>query len=356
MSEIIPYSKKGQRKISSFVGHELLYDYLADKLDEERKKAVAELVSHSREAQIDMQKIKSGAAYADLLKEIKVTEALVEKIKTPTTYFQVGLQKLKLNEWPAGARIALEAFVVAIGIVSVAIVVPWHKLLDMKLGTSSEVVLTEISRDQLAGSKSESELVMPGDKTDSTTYPDEGSGKQTKKEIVQSTQEPNVIQFNLDQTVAALPQPKVTTKGESAIEQAKPVEVVARTKPEDRGEQGAATKTSSAAATTPSAPTSEKRQGFLYRGTIAVTNVSSVTPKYVEKIQELGGRKAGSVELGWKKGTGSYFHFTIPEAKYPSLVEFMNQFGKLKIEKEQHERVMPDGIIRLIIQVEEKGQ
>jgi hypothetical protein len=70
----------------------------------------------------------------------------------------------------------------------------------------------------------------------------------------------------------------------------------------------------------------------------------------------MGGRKAGEVPLGWKKGNSSYFHFTLPENKYEELKQFMTTYGTLKIQKEHHERVMPDGIIRLIISVEENSQ
>ncbi|PIS10710.1 MAG: hypothetical protein COT73_07910 [Bdellovibrio sp. CG10_big_fil_rev_8_21_14_0_10_47_8] len=97
-----------------------------------------------------------------------------------------------------------------------------------------------------------------------------------------------------------------------------------------------------------------KRQGFLYRGSIEITNVQAVTPKLVDKVSELGGRKAGNVELGWSRGSGAYFHLTIPELKYEELKAAFSQYGELKITKEKHDRVMPEGIIRIIITVEEK--
>jgi hypothetical protein len=104
----------------------------------------------------------------------------------------------------------------------------------------------------------------------------------------------------------------------------------------------------------PTAGTAEKKMGVLYRGTISVTNIQAVTPKLVEKVQELGGRKAGQVELGWFKGDSSYFHFTMPESRYEELQEFFKEYGKLTIQQEAHERVMPEGIRRIIITVYEK--
>ncbi len=84
-----------------------------------------------------------------------------------------------------------------------------------------------------------------------------------------------------------------------------------------------------------------------------MVNLDATTEKFIEKINSLGGRKAGEVALGWKKAEGSYFHFTIPEAKYDELTKYLLEYGQLRITKEKHERAMADGIIRLIITVNE---
>ncbi|MBK7960035.1 MAG: hypothetical protein IPK04_01660 [Bdellovibrionales bacterium] len=38
--------------------------------------------------------------------------------------------------------------------------------------------------------------------------------------------------------------------------------------------------------------------GSLYRGVLKVTNAEAISPKITEKIVNLGGRKAGEVDLG----------------------------------------------------------
>jgi hypothetical protein len=104
---------------------------------------------------------------------------------------------------------------------------------------------------------------------------------------------------------------------------------------------------------TQTAPKGEP-QGFLYRSYIKLSNIDASTAKIREKIIQLGGRKAGSVELGWRKGKGSYFHFTMPEKNYDQLVQMIEEYaGKgVKIQKDKHDRVMPDGVIRFIIEAE----
>ena len=53
------FSKKDQRIMSAFIGQGLLFDYMTNALDHERRKAVADYVRNSPEAQSDIQKIQN---------------------------------------------------------------------------------------------------------------------------------------------------------------------------------------------------------------------------------------------------------------------------------------------------------
>ena len=58
-----------------------------------------------------------------------------------------------------------------------------------------------------------------------------------------------------------------------------------------------------------------KSTGWIYRGQFHVTNAEMVSPKIKDKIKDMGGQKAGEVEIGWQKTPNIYyFHFTVPEA------------------------------------------
>ncbi len=50
----------------------------------------------------------------------------------------------------------------------------------------------------------------------------------------------------------------------------------------------------------------------------------------------------------------AYFHFTMPENNYQQMTDAFKEYGQLKIAKEKHERIMPEGIVRVIITVDEK--
>lgn len=305
----IPLSKKGKREISPFIGHELLYDYLSGSLDKERRAAVEDHVKFSRDAQLDLGKIQNGQAYAEKLSGTVVSQPIIEQISAPSSYFTVLLQKSHFDKWPQGLKWGLEALVVVLAIVTLLSITPWQKMMELDMSGSKEVVLAEVSK----------------------------SGE--KAPVVEEKPE------FADEEVKATP--AATKVAETPVAQPSPAApVVVAKSPEKAVTPPAVPESSSAPAT--------GGGGFLYRGEIAVTNIAVIGPKITDKIAELGGRKAGSVELGWQKTpTSMYYHFTIPEAKYQDLMTYLGTYGKAKIGKEKHPRVMPDGIIRLIITLDE---
>lgn len=305
----IPLSKKNKREMSPFIGHELLYDFLTDSLDPERRAAVADHVKFSRDAQLDLSKIENGQKYAERLADTRVSEPIIEQINEPSSYLTVLMQKSNFDKWPQGLKWGLEALVVVGVIVTLLSVTPWQKVMQLgTLGGSKDVILAEVS------------------KTETTTVVEE------KPEFVDEgvKEAPTVAAKNTEKMPTT---PEVKTSPTTPA----PTAVVAKT-PEKAAD----------------VPAVSGGGGFLYRGEIEATNIETVGPKFSDKIIELGGRKAGSVELGWKKTpTSMYYHFTIPEAKYQDLMNYMAAYGKPKFSKEKHPRVMPDGIIRLIFTLDE---
>lgn len=305
----IPLSKKGKREISPFIGHELLYDYLSGSLDKERRAAVEDHVKFSRDAQLDLGKIQNGQTYAEKLSGTVVSQPIIEQISAPSNYFTVLLQKSNFDKWPQGLKWGLEALIVVLAIVTLLTITPWQKVMELDMSGSKQVILAEVSK--------------------------------SAEKAPEVEEKPEFA----DEEVKAAPSP--TKVAESPTAQPSPVApvVVAKTT-EKTGATTAGAETSS--------PVATGGGGFLYRGEIAVTNIAVIGPKITDKIAELGGRKAGSVELGWQKTpTSMYYHFTIPEAKYQDLLAFLGTYGKPKVGKEKHPRVMPDGIIRLIITLDE---
>ncbi len=320
-------SKKGQRQVTPFTGNELLYDYMSGILDEERKRAVEAHMESSREAQLDFQKIQIGQQYAEKLRQITVSSALQERLSAPSSYLSVLFRKSKFDQWPVGLKWGLEALVVVFVVVTVLTVAPWEKVMKLRLSTGSDVVLTELNKSQIKQPPQEAP-----ETAETPQFVDEG----IKVKEATTTPTPAAV-------VTTTATPAVVAKATPAPTPAKPpAKVVTSTATSEENSEAESTESGKAST------------GYLYRGQIAVTNLDAVGPKIKDKIIELGGRKAGEVELGWQKTQGSaYFHFTIPEAKYAELQAFLSEYGKAKISKDKHPRVMPDGIIRLIISVDE---
>ncbi|MGZ3796053.1 MAG: hypothetical protein ACXVB1_06795, partial [Pseudobdellovibrionaceae bacterium] len=247
----------------------------------------------------------------------------------PSSYLSVLFKKSRFDRWPAGLKWGLEALVVISVIVTFLTVAPWEKIIKLRLSLgTNDVVLAELNKPIQA----KKDLQAPSETP---------SGAETPQFIDEDIKATNKGSVVASSGAMADPSAKAVLKHspESKI-QGKTAAKVAQAGEKDEPEEEISD--------------NGKISGYLYRGQIAVTNLEAVGPKIKEKIMELGGRKAGEVELGWQKTPESaYFHFTIPEAKYDELQAFLSEYGKAKISKDKHPRVMPDGIIRLIITVDE---
>jgi len=316
------FSKKDQRIMTAFIGQGLLFDFMTNSLDPERRKSVDEYVRSSPEAQADIQKIQSGLNYAEKLRGMQISKELLDKVTVSSSYSQTLLDKIRFDDWSPALKMAIEGTIVALGIATFAILIPWHKVMDLRFG-SRQMILTEV--DKAPNSIASAEKEAPG--KEGETFPDEGTPLAPTSTTLLLT------------GVATTPSPTLTPQQTETKPVAK-LPIVAVVPSPDKSR--------------PATAVAEKKQGVLYRGVINVTNIQAVTPKLVEKVQELGGRKAGQVELGWFKGDSSYFHFTMPESQYQELQEFFKEYGTLAIQQEPHERVMPEGIRRIIITVFEK--
>lgn len=319
----LPLTKKDSRPDSEFFAREFLYDLVNSTLDPARREAVDKAVAENRELQEDVARIREAVRYADHLSATGISEDLLEQIDEPETYLSVLLKKTNYERWPLAVKWGLEALVVLSALLLVLIIVPWDKALKWGLSPRGrEVILAEMSRP----SRTEIEVTAGGEEHQGENlFEDEGT---------------QVAKKTAPAPAAPTPSPAAKTP-----EPAKPPSAPAPSAP-----------AAAAVATTTPAETEKKSkgEGALYRGNMYVTNVGVTSTKIRDKIIELGGRKAGEVELGWRKTpTSSYFHFTMPEAKYEELQKFLADYGKSDLHKEKHPRVMPDGIIRLILSVEE---
>ncbi len=296
-----------KRELSEFMTHELLYDYVKDLLDEERKKSVEEVLGKSDEIKSDLKTIQVGIQYLSMLSQTKVSFSLVQDVNERITYFGQIQKMMSYENWPPFVKWTLEAVLVISVVITVSLIAPWGQFKDFVMRSkTSDLILAEIPKTETNNSGGSLNTIEQDEK-----------GHFADEDEKETPVPP----------VAAVP---VTEKPAPAPKKPTPTAAVINKVEEP------------------------KKVGFVFRGTLSIVNVEAGTTKLKDKIVELGGRKAGEVELGWRRNEGDYyFHFTIPESKLETLQEYFKTLGAIKLSKDPHPRIMPDGILRMIITTEE---
>jgi hypothetical protein len=315
------FSKYRGRKLSAFEAENMVGDYLSQHLDPERAKAFE--VARKEFPRINelIASYESGQNYSRKLRQLKPSENLKKTILRPETFIDQTLERVQFSKWPKSFKMSLEILSVAALISIVSVLIPWEQLMSLKFGRRGDIVLAEINRQfDLSRDSGLPSLIVD---TGAGSFPDESEDAESSTTTVLNT--------------------VVSTTSTTAP--VKPMAVAAAkdtTKP-----------TAAATGTT----VAERRLGSLFRGSIQVINAKAAAQKITQRLSELGGRKAGEVEMGWEREKDLfYYHFTIPEDRYDQLSSLFSEFGSLRLVKERHERVMPEGIIRLIIVVEDKSR
>jgi len=277
---------------------EMLFDYATKNLDSIRAEEVKVEIEKSQLFQDELIKIQVGLAYFDQMFEVKISSALSDEIQDRRSYLHLIRRSLSLSQWPPIVKWTLEAFAVIVLVVLLTVLVPWNQLREFALQESqTELILAEVLK--------KTEVIVPSGSAEKVA-----DTSQFDDEVVTA---PDVSKPVKIVTTPVMTAAKVVAKNEEV-----------------------------------------KKHGFVYRGTAKIVNVNIGSAKLKDKIVELGGRKAGEVELGWKRNQGDYyFHFTIPESKLAELEEYLKSIGKVQLSRDQHPRIMPSGIVRFIFTTEE---
>lgn len=320
----ISLSKFNQRAMTEFFAEELIYDYLNDSLDEDRKRSLDAQIKEDVELQKRIEKTKSSLAAIQAYSEIQIEPQLIDILLPKQQRKEVNLKRwLILKKKRTDIFWVTQFLFVSFLAVGIVYTVPWKKVVSWdRLESSESTVLVEVSK---KGNffKKEDERIS------ATIAEDEKEGGLVKH--VEAAATPAAVK-------APTPEVKAPTQTSPAVATVK-AEVKkpkSEMKTEARADGG-------------------DGSGYVYRGALSVVGIAMNGPKLTDKIRELGGRKAGSVELGWNKSPKiMYYHFTMPSAKMEELQQYFGEFGKFKFSKEKHPRVMPNGISRFIIEVEER--
>ncbi len=294
--EVTPLKKKKSRLLSRFMAQELLYEYVVGHLDEERKQALIEFIPDCDETKSELENLERGIQICDELKNLKMDTALIDSILNMRSKGERAVQSLNPKNWPDFLRWGLEALGISILVAGIAITLPWSKFAKLIPQHPNDITLVEAKKEK---------IVAP---------------------------------------VAVAAAPVAIPLTEAPV-----------IKPPDHVKELSAAQIAKDEALEEGPPAKGPAKGVLFRAFMAFEDTEQVGDQIRAAILSLGGLKAGTVELGWHKPGGKYYHFKIPQANFEALKNRLEAVGPVRISKESHPRVMPQGQIRIILWVEDKS-
>ncbi len=364
MSDRLHGVKRSKRKLTSFLAYEMLYDFVTGHLDPERKLAIEEFVKTDRESQNLVDAIKRGIAYSQVLKEIQLSETVMAELEQAENFVSLSKRLARWSSWPDSLRWSIIAVVISACTAGVMVLIPWQSVpifaprtsrddntveiarIDAKSGNQESVNLAGLAPAELSNedpaSKVAEDKTATGDQSGDEEFAEESSGQVRVPPAGQAeslktppmNEPPSKLPASKAAPVAALVAPKT---------------VVPKTVVPSPAQAPAAPAQAAAPAPTQAAV---RGRGFVYRTSMTLPDLETAAPKITQQIKELGAEKAGEVELGWKRGSGRYYHFTLPEANEQKLLEALRAYGPVRISKDPHPRQMPVGEVRYILWIE----
>lgn len=315
---------KFRQRLTPFLCQEMLYEYATDQLDPERRAAVDECLRNSSESREILKGINQALAYAEELGKVEPSSEMLEQLRESENALSLGRRYSSWKEWPDVLRWATVCILLVICIAGTVSVIPWKRLTAIgPRGTSDSIEIAAVPNPNAQQIFANTE-VPPGESAP------ESSGDEEMEESGDAGDEGEVA--------ASAPPPKTVNS---------PTATVAN--------QPKSTPTATVQLEPTPAPTHKKEakaQSFVYRAFMTLGDLENVGDKITNEIEQLGGKKAGDVELGWKRGTGRYYHFAIGETNEEKLLDRLRAYGPVRISKDPHPRVMPAGQVRFILWIE----
>lgn len=266
---------------------ESLYGYLTGNLSAQDSHLLQKELTQNLVLAKEKKELEAALAYCQKLSQFQVAKEYIEFIDSNASVWNRWLLLIAWKSWPQSLRWAVEAAVISMAAVVFGIAMPWQKIFVWESNEQAQSFEVKISP-----------LVKPIS--------------------VEKVDEPKNSAVQVAAKSEPIPPPVL------------PVQEIQ---------------------STPEESTKSANKGFVYRGRL-LPKSSEFSDQLISEISKLGGQKAGQVPLGWKRSDGSsYFHFTLPESSYSSLLAAMEASGTVRISKDPHGRVMPEGQIRIILEV-----
>ncbi len=388
----------------------MIYDYANGSLEPERRLALEEFLANDQESKSLLKNIENARVYVANLKNVLVEPSIIAHLLEAESAVSLGRRYSSWGEWPETLRWSITAIALSAIVASTVALVPWSKFsvkktLGLEAVETAQIPQTHDDSEQVAanddqGSGDEPPDTTSGDESSGDEVAesaiDDGSGDDERAAPINSKDEAKVAGLALKASLALSPTPAKSERPPESIDSSPPNPIYAfffPAKPKTTPTPAlvavqpvstpsltpvstpASTPALTASATPPSAPGTNassqvavgetadshdsrdpKAKGFVYRAFMTLNDLDEIGPKMTADIIALGGEKAGEVELGWKRGNGRYYHFTLPETNDKKILERLQVYGPVRISKDPHPRVMPPGQVRFILWVESASQ
>lgn len=313
-------------EMSRFHCREMLYDYMTGRLDKQRRAAVEKFLATDTELKAELDMYVEAAHYCEALSNVQLSEPTIQELENIRLQSEVVADRIRYRNWPDLLKWSSEAVVISVFVAGLAMVIPWGRIREtFKSPPHNEVILADV---------------------------------ETKPEVAAATVEPAAGPVKVEtkpaetKPVAVAPPvvvaPKVAAPPPVAV--APPVRVEAPQPvpaPEPPKPRLVEKQIGTNASIKPAA------KGMLYRILMNKSDIETLAPELRDKIVALGGKKAGEVEIGWRQPGQNYFHFSMPEANYDQLLSILSAMGTSRVYKSPHERVMPEGMMRIILTIKD---
>jgi hypothetical protein len=335
----------------------MLFDYVSGNLDKDRRVAVDEFLESNNECQAMLEEIRKGIQHTEHLAKVQIKQSVLTELIDAENALSLSRRYASWREWPESLRWSITAVMISMVFAGAVAIVPWKNIPVLRQWVDSTLRSRKVEVIEVAQLPRQSEKVQieAVQEQQEGLIVDEGSGDEESEIALEALPDSEQASFSTALAPAmsgalALVQPRPTPN----LLQASPGQVSPAleisTKP-----TATTAPTSSSGQTSATARSESRPKGFVARAFMTLVNLEDIGPKIVDHIVEMGGEKAGEVELGWQRGTGRYFHFALPEENQEKLLEKLRAYGPVRISKDPHPRIMPAGQVRFILWIEAGG-
>ncbi len=316
------------RHLSDFMCKEMMYDFVSKKLDHSREKAVQEHMQKNQHLQKDLEKIRFALKYCEDLSQTEIAADFIEMVdEKASSQISTLVARLKWQYLPEQLRWSIQAISLSVLAGYAIYLTPWQKIKNF-IPEKVEFTKVEAPRHEQPA-PAVNVAAVPVVAAPVAPSPAAKVPVVAEKQLEPVVEEPHVIP-NIAKEESEGQVDLSLAQGEGRLKKDAKKTVV-------QGNQA-------------------QFKGLLYRMYMSHEDVDKITSEVIDKITALGGEKAGDVKLGWRKSDGSYFHLTLDESNYDTLMSYLQTFGPVRISKDPHWRVMPAGKIRIILWIEGKKE